>query len=120
MPGLLGGAFSKAGALNGDSTKVSTSPAESISPQLNPLGEVSEEAAAEDGEVEEGLRGLAAAGDAVEEAADEVRRPAMQRAPAEPTKQEIAELNLTHLPFRSWRPCCVAAKAKQWPHHKPQ
>ena len=25
---------------------------------------------------------------------------------------------MTHLPFRSWRPCCVAAKAKQWPHRK--
>ena len=97
---------------------MSTSSAESISPQLNPLGEVSEEAAAEDGEVEEGLRGLAAAGDAVEEAADEARRPTMRRAPVEPTKQEIAERNLTHLPFRSWRPCCVAAKAKQWPRHK--
>ena len=68
--------------------------------------------------MEEGLRGLAAAGDAVEEAADEARRPTMRRAPVEPTKQEIAEHNLTHLPFRSWRPCCVAAKAKQWPHHK--
>ena len=118
MPGLLGQAFYKAGTLNNDSTEVSTSSAESISPQLNPLGEVSEEAAAEDGEVEEGLRGLAAAGDAVEEAADEARRPTMRRAPVEPTKQEIAEHNLTHLPFRSWRPCCVAAKAKQWPHHK--
>ena len=42
----------------------------------------------------------------------------MRRAPVEPTKQEIAEHNLTHLPFRSWRPCCVAAKAKRWPLYK--
>ena len=42
----------------------------------------------------------------------------MRRTPTEPTKQEILEHNLTHLPFRSWCPCCVAAKAKQWPHRK--
>ena len=94
MPGLLGQAFYKAGTLNNDSTEVSTSSAESISPQLNPLGEVSEEAAAEDWEVEEDLRGLAAAGDAAEEAADGARRPTMRRAPVEPTTQEIAERNL--------------------------
>ena len=42
----------------------------------------------------------------------------MRRTPTEPTKQDILEHNLTHLPFRSWCPCCVAAKAKQWPHRK--
>ena len=120
MLGLLGEAFLEAGALNDKSTKASTSSAESISPQLNPLGEVSEEAVAEDWEVKEGLRGLAAAGDAAEEAADDARRPTMRGAPVEPTTREIAERNLTHLPLsRSWRPCCVAAKAKQWPHRKP-
>ncbi len=31
---------------------------------------------------------------------------------------EIVEHNLTHLPFRDWCPCCVAGKAKQWPHKK--
>ena len=65
MHGLLGEAFSESGALNDDSTKVSTSSAESISPHLNLLAEVSEEAAAQDGEVE-----LAAAGDAAKDAAD--------------------------------------------------
>ena len=64
------------------------------------------------------MKGLAAAGDAAEDAADEARRLTMRRAPVELTTQEIAERNLTHIPFRSWRPCCVAAKAKQWPHRK--
>ena len=98
--------------MNPRSSKGSSS-AESIRPKshsqsalINPLEEVAVEAEVEV-QVEE-----------VEEEADEARRPTMRRAPAEPTKQEIVERNLTHLPFRSWRPCCVAAKAKQWPHHK--
>ena len=53
-----------------------------------------------------------------DEADEEARKPLMRRTPTEPTKQEILEHNLTHLPFRSWCPCCVAAKAKQWPHRK--
>jgi hypothetical protein len=120
----LGEAFSEAGALNVDSTGVSTSSADSISPQLNPLDEVPGEAAADVGEVEQAGDAEVAAGDAevaagdAEVAAEEARRPTMRRAPVEPTTQEIAEHNLTHLPFRSWCPCCVAAKAKQWPHRK--
>ena len=89
-----------------------SSSAESIRPKshsqsaLNPFEEVAVEAEVEV-QVEE-----------VEEEADEARRPTMRRAPVEPTKQEIVERNLTHLPFRSWRPCCVAAKAEQRPHHR--
>ena len=53
---------------------------------------------------------------AVEE--EETRIPAMRRAPREPTKSEIDEHNLTHLPFRSWCLCCIAAKAKHWHHRR--
>ena len=96
---------------------------QSIAATLNPREEVAVETEVEvqveEVEEEEAenawCRQQAAAGDAAE---DEVRRPTMRRAPGEPAKQEIIEHNLTHLPFRSWRPCCVAGKAKQWPHHK--
>jgi len=131
LSGLLGQAFYKAGtsALNPHSSKGSSS-AESIRPKshsqtatINPREEVAVETEVEvqveEVEEEEAeiawYRQQAAAGDAAE---DEARRPTMRRAPGEPTKQEIIEHNLTHLRFRSWRPCCVAGKAKQWPHHK--
>ena len=49
---------------------------------------------------------------------EEARIPAMRRAPRAPTRQEIVEHNLTHLLFRSWSPCSIAAKAKHWPHRR--
>jgi hypothetical protein len=73
--------------------------------EVHPLDEVLKEEAVEEGEVSK-------------EEDEKARRPTTRRVPAEPTKQEIVEHNPTHLPFRSWRPCCVAAKAKQWPHRK--
>ena len=39
-------------------------------------------------------------------------------APAQPTQQERAEHELTHLPFRSWRPTCVANKGRADKHPK--
>ena len=42
----------------------------------------------------------------------------MRRAPVEPTTPEIAERNLTHLPFRSWRPVCVKSRGRENPHKK--
>ncbi len=33
--------------------------------------------------------------------------------PTQPTKQEMEEHALTHMPYRSWRPVCVEAKGKQ-------
>ena len=50
------------------------------------------------------------------EVPEEARKPTIRRAPREPAKQEIDEYNVTHLPFISWCPICVAAKAKHWPH----
>ena len=40
------------------------------------------------------------------------------RSPKEPTKQEILEHSVTHVPYRSWCPHCVAAAAKSTPHRK--
>jgi hypothetical protein len=39
-------------------------------------------------------------------------------APAQPTQQERAEHELTHLPFRSWCPTCVANKGRADNHAK--
>ena len=39
-----------------------------------------------------------------------------RRVPDEPTRLEAEEHELTHVPFRSWCPACVAGKAKHWPH----
>ena len=38
------------------------------------------------------------------------------RSPEQPTQQERAEHNLTHLPFRSWCPLCVQSKGKADAH----
>ena len=38
--------------------------------------------------------------------------------PGKPTKKEIEEHAVTHLPFRSWCPQCVMGKAKDDPHRK--
>ena len=38
--------------------------------------------------------------------------------PVQPTKQQVEEHNLTHLPFRNWCPACVGGRAKNQPHRK--
>ena len=38
------------------------------------------------------------------------------RVSVSPTQEEVEKHNITHLPFRSWCPCCVAGKAKSEPH----
>ena len=47
-----------------------------------------------------------------------VRAPVTKKGPGEPTEQEIKEHYVTHVPFRSWCPHCVAAAAKSSPHKK--
>ena len=47
------------------------------------------------------------------EEAVEVNAP---RVSVRPTQEEVEKHNVTHLPFRSWCPCCVAGKAKSEPH----
>ena len=38
--------------------------------------------------------------------------------PGQPTKREIEEHAVTHLPFRMWCPFCVQGKSKDDPHRK--
>lgn len=134
MPGLLGEAFSEAGKLNElvdvwrNPISPSTGEAEgSVKAEGKPMDdqemkniEVNNADVMDDegnGE-ENGGDGQEDVPPVPEAEGEEARRPAMRRAPREPTRQEIDEHNLTHLPFRSWCPCCVAAKAKHWPHRR--
>ena len=43
-------------------------------------------------------------------------KPDAVRVPVQPTKEEVEEHNLTHLPFRNWCPICVAARAREDAH----
>ena len=49
---------------------------------------------------------------------EEARKPKMAKAPAKPSKEEVEEHMVTHLPFRSWCPHCVRGKSKGKPHGK--
>ena len=48
--------------------------------------------------------------------APEERIAKMRRNPQEPTKEEVERHRLTHVPYRSWCPECVRARAKATPH----
>ena len=51
-----------------------------------------------------------------EETEDGSRRPKMKKRPHEPTRMEIEEHRVTHLPYRSWCPECVKARGKEDGH----
>ena len=53
-----------------------------------------------------------------EQQSEESRVPKTKRAPHEPTNDEIKSHEITHTPYRSWCPCCVAARGKSSPHSK--
>ena len=61
-------------------------------------------------------------GDEIElesESETEEARPAkVLRSPMTPSPIEVSEYNITHLPFRCWRPWCVQGKAKNVRHKK--
>ena len=40
------------------------------------------------------------------------------RDPGQPSKEEVEEHNLSHLPHRSWCEICVKARAKEGPHRR--
>ena len=46
----------------------------------------------------------------------EARKAAAYRDPGAPSKQEVDEHDLTHMPFRSWCKYCVRGRAKELPH----
>ena len=47
---------------------------------------------------------------------EEARKPKTKPDPKLPSKQEIEEHNITHLPYRSWCPHCVAGRGLSTPH----
>ena len=47
---------------------------------------------------------------------EEARQPKTKPDPRLPSKQEIEEHNITHLPYRSWCPHCVAGRGLSIPH----
>ena len=127
MLGLLGEAFSKAGKLNErvDVWRYPVSPStDDVDADVKDEDERANTVAAKDAYVMD-VRGneedtadeqsTVPPGPAVEE--EEARIPTIRRAPREPTRQ-MNEHNITHLLFRSWCPCCIAAKAKHWPHRR--
>jgi len=57
----------------------------------------------------------AAATESDHEVGEESRVPKVKRSPGEPTNEEILLHEVTHTPYRSWCPCCVAGRGGQIP-----
>ena len=55
----------------------------------------------------------------VEDAETDVRRPKPASRPYTPTREEVYEHEVTHLPFRSWCRHCVFGKGVSSPHQRP-
>ena len=51
---------------------------------------------------------------------EEAQVPKVLRDPGAPSQKEIETHNVTHLPYRSWCPSCVAGKARDRGHHRQQ
>ena len=64
-----------------------------------------------------GAGGEEAAEESIEGEAGERQTKKMQD-PKMPSKTEIEEHNLTHLPFRNWCRHCVRGRGKEMPHRK--
>ena len=52
------------------------------------------------------------------EEGEEAGRVEMKKAPQTPSKEEVEEHNITHIPFRDWCPHCIRGKAKRRAHRK--
>ena len=119
MHGLLGEAFSKAGKLNerADVWRHLVSPsADDVDADVKDEDEHTKTVAAKDAFVMNEMRneGILLMN---KEVYHQDFRSTVRRALREPTRQEINEHSITHLPFRSWCPC-IAAKAEHWPHRR--
>ena len=75
-----------------------------------------EEAADERSEQEEEEREVA--GERTEGEPEEAQKAKAARVPSKPSKEEVDEHMITHLPFRAWCPHCVKGKSKGKPHQK--
>ena len=67
-----------------------------------------------DGKSEVGGELMDQEGDA--EQTEEARMGKARAPPKAPSAEEMRLHRLTHYPFRSWCPVCVAARGKNWPH----
>ena len=47
---------------------------------------------------------------------DEARRPKFEKLKSQPSKEEVEEHELTHMPYRSWCAHCIRGKAEAGPH----
>ena len=52
------------------------------------------------------------------EEGEEAREGKTRALPKGPSAEQVRIHRLTHYPFRSWCPLCVAGRAKSWPHFK--
>ena len=52
------------------------------------------------------------------EEADEAEKPRVCVDPGRPSRKEIEEHEVTHMPFRSWWPHCVRGRGQATPHPK--
>ena len=55
-------------------------------------------------------------GESEGEEGEEAVRVEMKKAPQMPSKEEVEEHNITHIPFRDWCPHCIRGKAMGEPH----
>ena len=53
-----------------------------------------------------------------DEETGEARKPKVMRDPGAPTRKEVDQHNVTHLPFRPWCPSCVIGQAKDKAHKR--
>ena len=75
---------------------------------------------AETTEVNEKTDGQINVNEGDEEESEEARRGISRKPPVSPSPEELRIHRLTHYPFRSWCPACVAGRAKSWPHQRRQ
>ena len=96
------------------STRRSARVHQTISPlQPDPTGDAADGRGGEDGEEEHGHEPDDDPGEN-----EEAEQPRTLRDPQMPTADEIEKHYTTHLPFRDWCPCCVAAKKPNTAHRK--
>ena len=66
------------------------------------------------------LSGISASDIDLEDSNMEARPATTLRSPTTPSPQEVAQHNLTHMPYRSWCPICVQSKGRSGQHRRHQ
>ena len=91
-----------------------------IRPCMKPCVESGEEHEDEYKDEDENKDGQINVNEGDEEESEEARPGISRRPPPSPSPKELRIHRLTHYPFRSWCPACVAGRAKSWPHQRQQ